>query len=346
MCNKCLISVNHDMCVLKSLNSVNATPTVKIILNKGKQIWKPKGKLSDNSLKKAKRVWKETGKLFANVGYQWRPTGKKFSLGKLNCGYQWRPTGKKFALGEQCPLTKLPVKCHTGRPLVSGLRLFKTYDGESFKAQELRRKVHRDRQFCDSDLEIAFRKHSCFVRDMNGVDLLKGSRSTNLYTISIDDMMKSSPVCLLSKASKIKSLASAAICKNGGVTFSYNSNYHASIKATPFEALYSQKCRSSICWAEVRDNQLTGPEIIHETTKNIIQIKSRIQVARDRQKSYADKRHKPLEYQVRDKVMLKVSPWKGVIRFSKRGKLNPRYIGPFKILAKVETVAYRLELPE
>ncbi|GJV72388.1 retrovirus-related pol polyprotein from transposon TNT 1-94 [Tanacetum coccineum] len=145
MYNKCLISVNHDTCVLKSLNSVNATPTVKIILNKGKQIWKPKGKLSDNSLKKTKRVWKATGKLFANVGYQWRPTGKKFSLGKLNCGYQWRPTGKKFALGEQCPLTKLPVKCRTGRPLVSGLRLFKTYDGESFKAQELRRKVHRDR---------------------------------------------------------------------------------------------------------------------------------------------------------------------------------------------------------
>ncbi|GJY53657.1 retrovirus-related pol polyprotein from transposon TNT 1-94 [Tanacetum coccineum] len=134
---------------------------------------KPRSNTKKNSLKKAKRVWKETGKLFTNVGYQWRPTGKKFSLGKLNCGYQWRPTGKKFALGEQCPLTKLPVKCHTGRPLVSGLRLFKTYDGESFKAQDLRRKVHQDRQFCDSDLEIAFRKHSYFVHDMNGVDLLK-----------------------------------------------------------------------------------------------------------------------------------------------------------------------------
>ncbi|GJS16889.1 hypothetical protein Tco_0411361 [Tanacetum coccineum] len=69
--------------------------------------------------------------------------GKKFTLGKLNCGYQWRPTGKKFALGELCPLTKLSVKC---RPLVSGLRLFKTYDGESFKAQELCRKVHWDSQ--------------------------------------------------------------------------------------------------------------------------------------------------------------------------------------------------------
>nr|GEV70123.1 hypothetical protein [Tanacetum cinerariifolium] len=88
------------------------------------------------------------------------------------------------------------------------------------------------------------------------------------------------------------------------------------------------------------------PEIIHETTEKIVQIKSRIQAARDRQKSYADVRRKPLEFQVGDKVMLKVSPWKGVIRFGKREKLNPRYIGPFKISARVGTVAYRIELPE
>ncbi|GJU35856.1 putative reverse transcriptase domain-containing protein [Tanacetum coccineum] len=102
------------------------------------------------------------------------------------------------------------------------------------------------------------------------------------------------------------------------IEFSYNNSYHTSIKAAPFEALYEK----------------------------IIQIKHRLQASRDRQRSYADKRRKPLEFQVGDKVMLKVSPWKGVIRFGKRGKLNPRYIGPFKILAKVGTVAYRLELPE
>ncbi|GKD26813.1 hypothetical protein Tco_1233027 [Tanacetum coccineum] len=120
---------DHEMCVVNILNSVNATPTVKIVLNKGKQIWKPKGKLSDNSLNKTKQiwqpkgklsvislnktkqVWKATGKLFANIGYQWRPTGKKFTSGKLNCGYQWRPTGNKFALGELCPLTRIPVTC-------------------------------------------------------------------------------------------------------------------------------------------------------------------------------------------------------------------------------------------
>ncbi|GJW70672.1 retrovirus-related pol polyprotein from transposon TNT 1-94 [Tanacetum coccineum] len=119
-CNKCLISANHDMCVIKPLNSVNATPTVKNGLNKVKQVWKVKGKLSANGLNKAKQVWKATGKVFANVGYQWRPTGKKFTLG-LHIG-------------------------RTDRPLVSGLRLFKTYDGESFKSKEVCGKVPREIQ--------------------------------------------------------------------------------------------------------------------------------------------------------------------------------------------------------
>nr|GEW12609.1 putative reverse transcriptase domain-containing protein [Tanacetum cinerariifolium] len=130
------------------------------------------------------------------------------------------------------------------------------------------------------------------------------------------------------------------------VEFSFNNSYHTNIKAAPFKALYGRKCRSPIYWAEIGDRQLTGPEIIHETTEKIVQIKSRIQAARDLQKSYADVRRKPLEFQVGDKVMLKVSPWKGVIRFGKRGKLNPRYIGPFKISARVGTIACRLELPE
>ncbi|GJY17470.1 hypothetical protein Tco_0388961 [Tanacetum coccineum] len=102
-----------------------------------------------------------------------------------------------------------------------------------------------------------------------------------------------------------------------------------SIKAAPFKALYGRKCRSPFCWTGVGDSQLTRPEIIHETTEKIIQIKIPIQADRDRQKSYADTMCKPLEFQVGDMVMLKVSL---------------RYIGPFKILAKVGTVTYRLEL--
>ncbi|GJV37709.1 putative reverse transcriptase domain-containing protein [Tanacetum coccineum] len=130
------------------------------------------------------------------------------------------------------------------------------------------------------------------------------------------------------------------------VEFSYNNSYLARIKAAPFEALYGRKCRSPVCWAEVGEVQLTGPEIVQETTEKIIQVKQRIQAAGDRQKSYADLKRKPMEFQVGDKVMLKVSPWKGVLRFGKRGNLNPRYVGPLKVLEKVRAVAYKLELPQ
>ncbi|GKA80761.1 putative reverse transcriptase domain-containing protein [Tanacetum coccineum] len=105
-------------------------------------------------------------------------------------------------------------------------------------------------------------------------------------------------------------------------------------------------CRSPICWAEVGDVQLTGPEIIHETTEKIVQIRQRLQAARDRQRSYANVRRKPLEFQVGDRVMLKVSPQKGVIHFGKQGKLKPRYNGLFKILKRIGPVAYKLELLE
>ncbi|GKB33369.1 putative reverse transcriptase domain-containing protein [Tanacetum coccineum] len=119
------------------------------------------------------------------------------------------------------------------------------------------------------------------------------------------------------------------------VEFSYNNSYHASIKAAPFEALYGRKCRSPVCWTEVGEAQILGPELIQETIEKIVQIKQRMQAAHDRRKSYADLKHKPMEFQVGDKVMLKVLPWKGVVRFDKRGKLNPRYVGPFKLLEKV-----------
>ncbi|GJZ20559.1 hypothetical protein Tco_0557149 [Tanacetum coccineum] len=98
--------------------------------------------------------------------------------------------------------------------------------------------------------------------------------------------------------------------------------------------------------ANLSHGQLIGPELVQETTKKISQIKDRLKVARDRQKSYADKRRKPLEFSVGDYVLLKVSPWKGVVRFGKKWKLAPRFVGPFEIIEKVGLVAYRLDLPD
>ncbi|GJV25189.1 hypothetical protein Tco_1377884 [Tanacetum coccineum] len=99
-------------------------------------------------------------------------------------------------------------------------------------------------------------------------------------------------------------------------------------------------------WAEIGEGQLIGPELVQETIEKISQIKDRLKAARDRQKSYADKRRKPLEFSVGDYVLLKVSPWKGVVHFGKKGKLAPRFVGTFRIVKKAGPVAYRLDLPE
>ncbi|GKB11937.1 putative reverse transcriptase domain-containing protein [Tanacetum coccineum] len=106
------------------------------------------------------------------------------------------------------------------------------------------------------------------------------------------------------------------------VEFSYNNSYHSSVRCALFEALYGRKCRSPIMWAEVGEGQLIGPELVQETTEKISQIKDRLKAARD------------------------LSPWKGVVRFGKKGKLAPRFVGPFEIVEKVGHVAYRLDLPE
>ncbi|KAI3797689.1 hypothetical protein L1987_32952 [Smallanthus sonchifolius] len=114
---------------------------------------------------------------------------------------------------------------------------------------------------------------------------------------------------------------------------------------SPFEMLYGRKCRTPICWGEIGQKDFASIEVVKATSEKFDQIKARMKAAKDRQKSYADKRRRELEFHVGDMVLLKVSPWKGIIRFRKRGKLSPRFVGPFKILARVGQVAYRLDLP-
>ncbi|KAL0556646.1 hypothetical protein IC582_005160 [Cucumis melo] len=127
--------------------------------------------------------------------------------------------------------------------------------------------------------------------------------------------------------------------------FAYNNSYQATIGMAPFEALYGKCCRSPVCWDEVGEQRLMGPELVQSTNEAIQKIRSRMHTAQSRQKSYADVRRKELEFEVGDKVFLKVAPMRGVVRFERRGKLSPRFVGPFEILERIGPVAYRLALP-
>ncbi|KAL4021638.1 hypothetical protein IC575_020444 [Cucumis melo] len=127
--------------------------------------------------------------------------------------------------------------------------------------------------------------------------------------------------------------------------FAYNNSFQATIGMAPFEALYGKCCRSPVCQGEVGEQRLMGPELVQSTNEAIQKIRSRMHTAQSGQKSYADVRWKDLEFDVGDKVFLKVAPMRGVLRFEKRGKLSPRFVGPFEILERIGPVAYRLPLP-
>ena len=129
------------------------------------------------------------------------------------------------------------------------------------------------------------------------------------------------------------------------VEFVYNNSFQSSIGMTPYEALYGRKCRTPMCWTKLSEKKVIGPNLIQEIEENVQMIKEILKVAVDRQKSYADLKRKDIQYEISEKVFLKVSPWKKVMRFGRKGKLSPRFIGPYEVIEKVGSVAYRLALP-
>ena len=129
------------------------------------------------------------------------------------------------------------------------------------------------------------------------------------------------------------------------VEFVYNNGFKSSIGMAPYEALYGRKCRTPLCWTKLSEKKVIGLDLIQETEEKVKMIRERLKVATDRQKSYADMKRKDIRYEVDEKVFLKVSPWKKVMRFGKKGKLSPRFIGPYEVIEKVGPIAYRLAIP-
>ncbi|GJU68386.1 hypothetical protein Tco_1254645 [Tanacetum coccineum] len=177
-CNVCLYYANHDACVVNYLKDVQKCKKAKFVKQKKRFEWKP------------------TGRIFNTVGQKWIPTGRTFNM-----------------VGNQCPLTRI-TPAIVVPPGYYGLWKFVDWNiliSRVYYIEGLGHNLFSVGQFCDLDLDVAFRKHTCFVRNLEGVDLLSGSRRTNHYTISMDEMMKSSPICLLYKASKTKSWKNTSI---------------------------------------------------------------------------------------------------------------------------------------
>ncbi|CAA0806230.1 Unknown protein, partial [Striga hermonthica] len=151
---------------------------------------------------------------------------------------------------------------------------------------------------------------------------------------TLEDMLRA---LVLDRGAKWESILSL-------VEFAYNNSYQASIQMAPFEALYGHKCRSLLYWDDVGERQVLGPKMVEETTEQVELIKQRLRTAQSRQKSSVDKHRHDIQFEVGERAFLRVRPFRGIIRFGKKGKLHPRFIGPFEVLERVGEVAYRLAL--
>ena len=127
--------------------------------------------------------------------------------------------------------------------------------------------------------------------------------------------------------------------------FSYNNSYQSSIGMAPYEVLYGRRCRTPMCWIELNEHKIIGPDLVKDTKEKVQIIQHRLKATCDRQKFYANLKINDIEFEVEDKVFLKVSPWKKTLCFGRKRKLSPRFIGPYEILVRVGLVAYHLALP-
>ncbi|KAA3484522.1 DNA/RNA polymerase superfamily protein [Gossypium australe] len=149
---------------------------------------------------------------------------------------------------------------------------------------------------------------------------------------------------LPTKNMKILGLITKVFCASVEDEFAYNNSVQSSIQMAPYEALYGHKFQTLLCWTELGERKILGPKVVKKSNGKIRLIQDRLKVASDRQKLYANLKRKDIEYSVRDHVFLKVSPWRKMLKFGRKGKLSPRFIGPYRIIKRVGLMAYQLEL--
>ncbi|GKB75570.1 integrase, catalytic region, zinc finger, CCHC-type containing protein, partial [Tanacetum coccineum] len=212
--NQRMFDANHDVYFLEYVNDVN-------VLSKSKSAKRSK----------KKQTWKPTGKVFTDIGYKWKPTRRTITIVGNSCPFTRLTSTEVEPLKETTlklvTTSNLEIKIYRRKTKVAKLviQIVISFDNDQitkimgyddyqmgnvtisrvYYVEGIGHNLFFVGKFCDSDLEVAFRKHTCYIRDLEGVDLLKGSRGSNLYTLSLEDIMSSSPICLLSKASKTKS---------------------------------------------------------------------------------------------------------------------------------------------
>ncbi|XP_043696781.1 uncharacterized protein LOC122647449 [Telopea speciosissima] len=193
---------------------------------------------------------------------------------------------------------------------------------------------------------------ACYYGLRHRITHLGASRGVDAIWIIVDRLTKTAhftPIKVTYSMDRLARLYIDNVVRLHGVPVSIISDrdpsYQDTIGRAPFEAQYGKKCRTPLYWDEVGERRILGLELIQATCEKVDLIHEQIKAAQSRQKGYADQRRKDLDFLIGDKVFLKVSPTKGMMQFSKKGKLSPRYIGPYEILAKVGPVAYRLALP-
>ncbi|GJT78854.1 putative reverse transcriptase domain-containing protein [Tanacetum coccineum] len=200
---------------------------------------------------------------------------------------------------------------------------------------------HKSLQHILDQKELNMRQHRCSSEATKA----EGTLRRRMWGFMVENSKDPEKL----RTEKLEPRADGTMCLNGRSWLPCYGDLRTVIMHESHKSKYSihpGQGRTSESIGFVSKPEIPNGQLVQETTERIIQIKQRIQTARDRQKSYADLKRKPMEFQVGDKVMLKVSPWKGVVHFGKRGKLNPRYVRPFKVLKKVGAVAYKLELPQ